>query len=124
MRAARNQGHTRFRASGDRCVGDRSAVETERAISRALRQRGFQGRPQGGGGRSSTNLSGTMSPRAHRRRFKRRAPFGAHTELMTMTESHLEDLAAGETLSRRSLVAGATFFGAAMAAIGGVARAE
>jgi hypothetical protein len=41
-----------------------------------------------------------------------------------MTESHLGDFAVGETLSRRSVVAGATFFGAAMAAIGEVAKAE
>jgi hypothetical protein len=42
-----------------------------------------------------------------------------------MTESHLvENLAAGEKLSRRSLVARATSFGAAMAAIGEVAKAE
>jgi hypothetical protein len=43
---------------------------------------------------------------------------------MTMIERHLEDFAAGDKLSRRSLVAGATFFGAAMAAIGEVAKAE
>jgi hypothetical protein len=41
-----------------------------------------------------------------------------------MTERHLEDFAVGEKLSRRSLVARATFFGAAMAAIGDVARAQ
>ena len=41
-----------------------------------------------------------------------------------MTERHLEDLRDEEKLSRRSLVAGATFFGAAMAAIGDVAKAE
>ena len=41
-----------------------------------------------------------------------------------MTERHIEDSAVGETLSRRSLVAGATVFGAAMAAIGEVAKAE
>ena len=41
-----------------------------------------------------------------------------------MTERHLEDFAAGEKLSRRSLVARATFFGAAMAAIGDVAKAQ
>ena len=41
-----------------------------------------------------------------------------------MTERHLEDSAAGDKLSRRSLVAGATFFGAAMAAIGEVAKAQ
>src|SRR3984957_18520756 len=43
---------------------------------------------------------------------------------MTMTERHFDDFAVGEKLSRRSLVAGATFFGAAMAAIGEVAKAE
>src|SRR6202042_3996590 len=41
-----------------------------------------------------------------------------------MIEPHLEDLPAEDRLSRRSLVAGATFFGAAMAAIGEVAKAE
>ncbi len=41
-----------------------------------------------------------------------------------MTERHIDDFAVGEKLSRRSLVAGATFFGAAMAAIGEVAKAE
>jgi hypothetical protein len=41
-----------------------------------------------------------------------------------MTEPHLEEFSAGEKLSRRSLVAGATFFSAAMAAIGDVAKAE
>src|SRR5580693_4510996 len=41
-----------------------------------------------------------------------------------MTERNLEDFAAGEKLSRRSLVTRATFFGAAMAAIGDVAKAE
>ena len=41
-----------------------------------------------------------------------------------MTERHLEDFAVEEKLSRRSLVAGATFFGAAMAAIGEVAKAQ
>jgi hypothetical protein len=41
-----------------------------------------------------------------------------------MTERPLDDFAVGEMLSRRSLVAGATFFGAAMAAIGDAAKAE
>src|SRR3984885_13155860 len=41
-----------------------------------------------------------------------------------MTERHIDDFAAGEKVSRRALVAGATFFGAAMVAIGDVARAE
>ena len=41
-----------------------------------------------------------------------------------MTERSLEDFVAGEQLSRRSLVGRATFFGAAMAAIGDVAKAE
>jgi hypothetical protein len=41
-----------------------------------------------------------------------------------MIERHLEDFAAGDGVSRRSLVAGATFFGAAMAAIGEVAEAQ
>ena len=41
-----------------------------------------------------------------------------------MTERHIEDLTIGETLSRRSLVARATFFGAAMMAIGEVAKAQ
>jgi hypothetical protein len=41
-----------------------------------------------------------------------------------MTERRLEDFAIGEKLSRRSLVARATFFGAAMAAIGDVAKAQ
>jgi hypothetical protein len=41
-----------------------------------------------------------------------------------MTERRLEDFAVGEKLSRRSLVARATFFGAAMAAIGDVAKAQ
>jgi hypothetical protein len=41
-----------------------------------------------------------------------------------MTERRLEDSAAGEKLSRRSLVARATFFGVAMAAIGDAARAQ
>src|ERR1700679_3687013 len=45
-------------------------------------------------------------------------------ELMTMTERSLEDFVAGEQLSRRSLVARATFFGAAMAAIGEAAKAQ
>src|SRR6202012_1407505 len=39
-------------------------------------------------------------------------------------ESHLDGFAVGDKLSRRSLVAGATFFGAAMAAMGEVAKAE
>ncbi len=41
-----------------------------------------------------------------------------------MTERELEDCAVGDKLSRRSIVAGATFFGAAMAAIGDVAKAQ
>src|ERR1700733_7115632 len=41
-----------------------------------------------------------------------------------MTERSLEDFVAGEQLSRRSLVGRATFFGAAMAAMGEVAKAE
>jgi hypothetical protein len=41
-----------------------------------------------------------------------------------MTERHIDDSATGEKVSRRSLVAGATFFGAAMAAIGEVAKAQ
>jgi hypothetical protein len=41
-----------------------------------------------------------------------------------MTERPIDDLAAGEKLSRRSLVTRATFFGAAMAAIGEVAKAQ
>src|SRR6202021_3674241 len=41
-----------------------------------------------------------------------------------MTEPPISGSAAGEALSRRSLVAGATFFGAAMAAIGEVAKAQ
>jgi hypothetical protein len=41
-----------------------------------------------------------------------------------MTERHIDESAVGETLSRRSLVAGAAFFGAAMAAIGEVAKAH
>ena len=41
-----------------------------------------------------------------------------------MTERSLEDFAVGEKLSRRTLVTGATFFGAAMAAIGDVAKAQ
>ena len=41
-----------------------------------------------------------------------------------MTERHVKDLAVEEKLSRRSLVARATFFGAAMAAIGDVAKAQ
>ena len=41
-----------------------------------------------------------------------------------MTERHPDDSAAGEKVSRRSLVAAATFFGAAMAAIGDVAKAQ
>ena len=41
-----------------------------------------------------------------------------------MTERHLEDFAVEEKLSRRSLVARATFFGAAMAAISDAARAQ
>ena len=65
MRPARDQSDARLRASRDRFVGDRSPFETGSAIPRALRQRGFQGRPQGRGGRSSPDLSGTMigSPR-------------------------------------------------------------
>jgi hypothetical protein len=39
-----------------------------------------------------------------------------------MVERPIDDSAAGDKLSRRSLVAGATFFGAAMAAIGEVAE--
>jgi hypothetical protein len=41
-----------------------------------------------------------------------------------MTERHIDEFAVGDKLSRRSLVAGATFFGAAMAAIGDVAKAQ
>ena len=41
-----------------------------------------------------------------------------------MTERHVKDLAVEEKLSRRSLVARATFFGAAMAAIGDAAKAQ
>jgi hypothetical protein len=41
-----------------------------------------------------------------------------------MTERHLEDFAVADKLSRRSLVTGATFFGAAMAAMGDVAQAH
>ena len=41
-----------------------------------------------------------------------------------MNERHVRDLAIEEKLSRRSLVARATFFGAAMAAIGDVAKAQ
>ena len=41
-----------------------------------------------------------------------------------MSEHDLENFAVVEKLSRRSLVAGATFFGAAMAAIGEVAKAK
>jgi hypothetical protein len=41
-----------------------------------------------------------------------------------MIERQLDDLGVAEKLSRRSLVAGATFFGAAMAAIGDVAKAQ
>jgi hypothetical protein len=41
-----------------------------------------------------------------------------------MTERPIDDLAAGDKLSRRSLVTGATFFGAAMAAIGDAAKAQ
>ena len=41
-----------------------------------------------------------------------------------MTERNLEDFAVEEKQSRRSLVARATFFGAAMAAIGDVAKAQ
>jgi hypothetical protein len=41
-----------------------------------------------------------------------------------MNERSLEDFASREKLSRRSLVTGATFFGAAMAAIGEIAKAE
>jgi hypothetical protein len=37
-----------------------------------------------------------------------------------MTERQFDDFATGDQMSRRSLVAGATFFGAAMAAIGEV----
>ena len=41
-----------------------------------------------------------------------------------MIERPFDDLAVGEKLSRRSVVVGATFFGAAMAAIGDVAKAQ
>jgi hypothetical protein len=41
-----------------------------------------------------------------------------------MIERQLDDLGVAEKLSRRSLVAGATFFGAAMAAMGEVVKAE
>ncbi len=41
-----------------------------------------------------------------------------------MSEHDLDNFEVVEKLSRRSLVAGATFFGAAMAAIGEVAKAE
>ena len=41
-----------------------------------------------------------------------------------MTERDLEDFAVGGKLSRRALVGNATFFGAAMAAIGDVAKAQ
>jgi hypothetical protein len=41
-----------------------------------------------------------------------------------MTERSIDDLAVGEKLSRRSLVTRATFFGAAMAAIGDAAKAQ
>jgi hypothetical protein len=41
-----------------------------------------------------------------------------------MTERSLQDLPAEQQLSRRSLVTRATFFGAAMAAIGDVAKAQ
>ena len=41
-----------------------------------------------------------------------------------MNERRVEDLAVGNKLSRRSLVARATFFGATMAAIGDVAKAQ
>ena len=41
-----------------------------------------------------------------------------------MTERHVKDFAVEEKLSRRSLVARATFFGAAMAAISDVAKAQ
>ena len=43
---------------------------------------------------------------------------------MTMTERNLEDFAVGAKLSRRALVGSATFFGAAMATIGNVAKAQ
>jgi hypothetical protein len=43
---------------------------------------------------------------------------------MTMTERYIQNLPAGEKLSRRSLVTRATFFGAAMAAIADMAKAE
>ncbi|MGC2787681.1 MAG: hypothetical protein WA397_28375, partial [Roseiarcus sp.] len=41
-----------------------------------------------------------------------------------MNERHIDDFAVAEKLSRRSLVARATFFGAAMAAIGDAANAQ
>ena len=41
-----------------------------------------------------------------------------------MTERDLEEFAVGDKLSRRSLVTRATFFGAAMAAIGEIAKAQ
>ena len=50
--------------------------------------------------------------------------FGVHAGVDEMTERSLDDFAFGEKLSRRSLVTRATFFGATMAAIGDVAKAE
>ena len=41
-----------------------------------------------------------------------------------MTERELQDCAVGDKLSRRSVGAGATSFGAAMATIGDVAKAQ
>ena len=41
-----------------------------------------------------------------------------------MTERQTDEFAVGEKVSRRSLVARATFFGAAMAAIGEAAKAQ
>src|ERR1700733_13187273 len=69
--------------------------------------------------------SASAAARESRSRSKRcTEAFGVRTELMTMTERDLEEFAVGDKLSRRSLVTRATFFGAAMAAIGDVAKAQ
>jgi enoyl-CoA hydratase/carnithine racemase len=56
LRTARDQNDLGLGASCYRFLAGRSPIETQRAIRRPIQDRGFQGRPQGRGGRSSTEL--------------------------------------------------------------------
>src|SRR3984957_17040822 len=70
---------------------------------------------------AALSLCASAAAKASRLRSKRCTERQGSGE---MTERDFDDFAVGEKLSRRSLVAGATFFGAAMAAICEVAKAE